>query len=378
MTALRATASPTGVRGIGAAEKRDAIVVGGGQAGLSTAYQLAEWGVDCLVLEAEPRVGNQWRRRWDSLQLFSPARLNGLPGFHFPAPDMSYPTKDHMADFLESYAVKLALPVRTDTKAFSLRRADDGYVIDTTTGSFTARHVVIATGDAGPRVPALAAQFAPTISQLTAHDYRNPTQLHGDVLVVGAGASGVEIAVEAAKAGHRTVLAGRGTGEIPRFAYTAFGGRLFWFFVNRVASVRTPIGRRMRQQLIKHGAPLIRWKMADAIAAGVERRPRVVAARDGKPLFEDGMTAEPDTIVWCTGFRHDYGWIKFPIPEEDGLPRHREGVIEGEPGLYFVGLPFQSRLASTLVGGAGADAKLVARVIASRLLKTPATLAIPT
>ncbi len=106
---------------MGAMERREAIIVGAGQAGLSAAYELHLLGVDCLVLEAQPRVGDQWRRRWDSLQLFTPARLSGLPGFRFPAPDMSYPSKDQMADFLESYVRAAALPVRTGSKALSKR-----------------------------------------------------------------------------------------------------------------------------------------------------------------------------------------------------------------------------------------------------------------
>ncbi len=367
VTALSAAAIPRGTREMGGAERREAIIVGAGQAGLSTAYELRRQGVDCVVLESQPRVGDQWRRRWDSLQLFTPARLSGLPGFRFPAPDMSYPTKDRMADFLESYVRTASLPVRTGSKAVSMHRSNDEYVIDTPAGSYVSGHVVIATGYAGRQVPTLAGELAPSISQLHAYDYHNPTQLVGDVLVVGAGTSGVEIAVEAAKAGHRTLLSGRSTGEIPSIAYDAFGGRIFWFFATRIASVRTPIGRRMRHQLLNHGMPLIRWHLADAVAAGVERRPRVSTVRDGMPVFEDGTSAEPDTVVWCTGFSHDYSWIQFPIPHEDGLPRHRDGVVEGEQGLYVVGLPFQTRLASALIGGAGIDAKLVAGVIATRI-----------
>ena len=377
MTALSAAATPPGTREMGAMERREAIIVGAGQAGLSAAYELHLLGVDCLVLEAQPRVGDQWRRRWDSLQLFTPARLSGLPGFRFPAPDMSYPSKDQMADFLESYVRAAALPVRTGSKALSMHRSNDGYVINTAAGSYMARHVVIATGYAGPQTPSLAGELAPTISQLHAYDYRNPTQLVGDVLVVGAGTSGVEIAVEAARAGHRTLLSGRSTGEIPRIAYDAFGGRIFWFFASRIASLRTPIGRRMRQQLLNHGMPLIRWHLADAVAAGVERRPRVSTVRDGMPVFEDGTSAVPGTVAWCTGFSQDYGWIQFPIPHEDGLPRHRDGVVEGERGLYVVGLPFQTRLASALIGGAGIDAKLVAKVIATRINRNSAPRAIP-
>src|SRR5260370_29948976 len=157
----------------------------------------------------------------------------------------------------------------------------------TTAGSFSAGHVVIATGYDSPKIPELASQLSPDIKQLHACDYRNPEQLTGSVLVVGAGTSGVEIAIEAAQAGHRTILAGRGTGEVPPILY-AFRGRIFWFYANRVASVRTPMGRKMRPLVVKHGAPLVRLKMADAVRAGVERRPRVTAAHDGRRAVDGG------------------------------------------------------------------------------------------
>jgi putative flavoprotein involved in K+ transport len=176
----------------------------------------------------------------------------------------------------------------------------------------------------------------------------------------------VEIAIEAAKAGHRTVLAGRGTGAIPGVFY-AFNGKAFWFYANHIASVRTPMGRRMKPLVLTHGAPLIRVKMRDALAAGVERAPRVTAVESGLPIFEGGQRMEPATIVWCTGFTRDYSWIQFPVAGPDGYPRHTGGVADGEPGLYFVGLPFQTRLASGLIGGVGEDAGFVADAIAGRL-----------
>lgn len=165
---------------MGVVERRETIVVGGGQAGLSTAYELSRLGIDCLVLEAESRVGDQWRRRWDSLRLFTPARLDRLPGLRFPAADMTYPTKDEMADYLVSYANTLELNLRTGTKVVSLRRAGDAYALETTAGAFMASQVVIATGYQGPKIPALAAELAPKIRQLHAYEYRNPTQLRRD------------------------------------------------------------------------------------------------------------------------------------------------------------------------------------------------------
>lgn len=353
---------------MGEVEKLQAMVIGGGQAGLATAHELAHRGVSLAVLEAEERIGDQWRRRWDSLHLFTPARYDALPGSKFPAPAASFPGKDEMADYLEAYSRDGGLPVRTGVRAVKLARRDNSYLVETTAGTVEAGHVVIATGYERSKMPAFAADIEPAIRQLHAGQYRNPSQLSGDVLVVGAGTSGVEIAIEAASAGHHTVLAGRGTGAIPPIAY-AFNGMAFWFYANRIASIRTPMGRRMKPLVLAHGAPLIRVKMRDAIAAGVERAPRVIAVESGLPICEGGRRIEPDTIVWCTGFTRDYSWIQFPVAGPDGFPRHSGGVADGEPGLYFVGLPFQTRLASGLIGGVGEDASFIADEIASRLRK---------
>jgi len=351
---------------MGVVEKLQAVIVGGGQAGLATAYELERLGVSFAVLEAEERIGDQWRHRWDSLRLFTPARHDGLPGSKFPAPPDTFPGKDEMADYLMAYARDSRLPVRTGVRALSLERGEGSYMLDTTAGTLEAEHVVVATGYQRPKLPAFAAGIDPTVRQITASQYRNPSQLAGNVLVVGAGTSGVEIAIEAARAGHQTVLAGRGTGEIPRIFY-AFKGKVFWFYANRIASVRTPIGRRMKPLVLTHGAPLIRVKMRHAIAAGVERAPRVEGVENGVPVCEGGRPIHADSIVWCTGFGRDYSWIQFPVAGADGYPRHSGGVADGERGLYFVGLPYQTRLASGLIGGVGEDARSVAEMIAGRL-----------
>jgi putative flavoprotein involved in K+ transport len=348
-------------------ERLAAVIIGGGQAGLAMAYELKRRHLEeVAVLERDERVGDQWRRRWDSLRLFTPARYDALPGSTFPAAPDSFPTKDEMAAYLEGYTTDHSLPVRTGVGVQRVRRAGDAYLVDTSSGSIEAGHVVVATGYDRPKLPPFAAEIDPAIRQLHAANYRNPSQLGGDVLVVGAGTSGVEIAIEAAQAGHRTTLAGRSTGAVPPIFY-AFGGKPFWFYANHIASLRTPIGRRMKPLVLTHGAPLIRLKMSDATAAGVHRAPRIEAVRDGVPVFADEVKRRPDTIVWCTGFTRDYSWIEMPILGSDHYPVHRGGVVEGQPGLYFVGLPYQTRLVSGLVGGVGRDAMAVADVIADRL-----------
>jgi putative flavoprotein involved in K+ transport len=347
-------------------EKLQVVVVGGGQAGLATAHELARRGLSFAVLEADERIGDQWRRRWDSLHLFTPARFDALPDSTFPALPDSFPSKDEMADYLEAYARAGGLPVRSGVRALKLSRGVDSYLLETSAGTVEAAHVVIATGYDSPKLPPFATAIKPEVRQLHAQHYLKAAQLTGDVLVVGAGTSGVEIAIEAALAGHRTVLAGRGTGAIPAVFYS-FKGKIFWFYANRIASVRTPMGRRMKPLVLTHGAPLIRVKMRDALAAGVERAARVVAVDAGLPICEGGRRMEPDTIVWCTGFKRDYSWIDFLVVGPDGYPRHQAGVADGELGLYFVGLPFQTRLASALIGGVGEDAAFVAGEIAKRL-----------
>jgi putative flavoprotein involved in K+ transport len=356
-------------------ERVDVVVVGGGQAGLATSHHLGRHGIAHVVLDAGDRAGATWRARWDSLRLFTPARYSGLPGLRFPAPPGSYPTKDEMADYLESYAERFRLPVRHGVRVDRLTRHGDSYLVRAGGSTVEAAHVIVAAGPLQTRaVPAFADDLDPAIRQVHAGDYRNPGQRRpGSTLVVGAGNSGVELAVEAAAAGHRTYLAGRDTGRIPPAAY-AFGGRLFWFLATQVLSVRTPAGRRARPRILSGGGPLIRHSMRDVAAAGVERTPRVTAVSGGLPVVGDGRALEVANVLWCTGFGRDYGWIEVPglVIEPGGMPRHDRGIVRGEPGLSFVGLPFQTKLASAFIGGVGGDAAYVVGHVASSLVSRPA------
>jgi putative flavoprotein involved in K+ transport len=343
------------------------IVIGGGQAGLATSHELSRREVSHLLLEAGPRVGESWRSRWDSLRLFTPAHYDGLPGMTFPS-GTPFPSKDEMAAYLEAYASHFQLPVRLGVRVDGLTRTGSGFAVTAGSQRFEAGQVVVATGPfQSARVPAFASGIDAAVIQLHAGEYRRPSQLKdGPVLVVGAGNSGAELALEAVQAGHRTYLAGRSTGEIPAAAYL-FGGRFFWFFANHVLSVKTPIGRRVRPHVIRHGGPLIRLRMEEVVRAGVERTPRAVGTLNGRPVLEDGRTLDVANIIWCTGFGRDFSWIDLPILDADGMPRHERGAALGVPGLYFVGLPFLTRLASAFIGGVGGDAGRIAEVVARRL-----------
>jgi putative flavoprotein involved in K+ transport len=351
-------------------ERVETAIIGGGQAGLATGYYLKERGRPFVILDAGERVGDAWRTRWVSLRLFTPALFDGLPGFPYPGPNWSYPTKDEMGDYLEAYVERFDLPVRTDVRVERLENEGGRFVITASRGRFEADNVVVATGACRtPKVPGFARELDPNITQFHSRDYQSPAQLRdGDVLVVGVGNSGAEISMELS-AIHRTLLAGKESGHIPvRHGSLAarIGFRVFRFFGHRVLTKGTPIGRKVGPKLTTHGDPLIRVRPKDLAAAGIERVPRVAGTKNGLPLLDDGRIVDVANVIWCTGYRSDFGWIDLPILGDDGEPVHDRGVVESKAGLYFVGLVFQYSLSSDVLPGMSRDHAFVANHIASR------------
>lgn len=346
------------------------IVVGGGQAGLVTGYELARLGVPFVILDAGARVGDAWRSRWDSLRLFTPARWAGLPGVPFPSGDDPFPSKDRMADYLEAYARRLALPVWSGVRVERLGREDGRFVLEAGGRRLEADQVIVAMANLQePRVPSFAPQLDPGVVQLHARSYRRPSDLPaGPALVVGVGNSGAEIARDLARTRH-VYLAGKETGHVP-IPIDGWVGRNVLFRVIRflghhVLSLRTPIGRRLRPKLLRAAGPLVRVRPVDLAAAGVERVPRVVGVQDGRPLLADGRTLAPAAIVWCTGYARGFSWIDLPVFGDGGEPLHRRGVATAVPGLYFVGLHFQFAMSSATLVGVDRDARHVARAVAA-------------
>ena len=353
-------------------ERIQTIVIGGGQAGLSVGYQLARRGLPFLILDANERIGDPWRRRWDSLRLFTPARYDGLAGFPFPARRDAFITKDEMADYLEAYAARFRLPVRHGARVDGLSRRGDRFIVTAGERRYEADQVVVAMANYQfPRVPDFAPALDKGIVQLHSRDYRNPSQLaRGGVLVVGVGNSGADIALETART-HATWLAGKEPGHVPfrieGWVARHFLVRVVRFVGHRVLTRGTPIGRKLAPALLHRTAPLVRVKPADLTAAGIVRVPRVVGVRDGRPLLADDRTLDVATVVWCTGFHPGFSWIHLPVLGEDGLPRHERGVAVDEPGLYFLGLHFLYAMSSDTVNGVGRDAEWIARAIAARV-----------
>jgi putative flavoprotein involved in K+ transport len=352
------------------AERVETIVIGGGQAGLSVGYHLARRGREFVILDANQRIGDAWRTRWDSLRLFTPARFSGLAGMPFPAPPHSFPTKDEMADYLEAYATRFGLPVRTGVSVDRLSGQDGRLVVAAGDRRWEAEHVVVAMASwQRPRIPGFARELDPGIVQLHSMEYRNPSQLRGGgVLVVGAGNSGAEIALEVAPA-HRTWVSGRDTGHIP-FRIDGVAARLllrlvFRVLFHRVLTTHTPMGRKERPHLTSRGLPLVRARARDIAAAGIRRVPRVVGVRDGLPLLEDGRVLEAANVIWCSGFHPGFSWIDLPVFGERGEPVQDRGVVSSQPGLYFVGLHFLYAASSAMIHGVGRDAEHVVHAIES-------------
>ena len=350
----------------GRVERYEVVIIGAGQAGLSAGYWLAQQDIDFVILNAHARVGDVWRNRWDSLQLFTPAKYSALPGLRFPADPYHLPRKDEVADYLEWYAEVFELPVRNNTRVKSLRRVERYFEIETNGVVFQADSVIVATGAFHtPRIPAVATDLDPTIVQIHSSAYRNAGQLpEGDVMVVGAANSGAQIALELART-RKVWLAGRSVGHWPR----RFLGRdifdWLWATVMR-PEADTLLGRRLRTRVLASTDKLIGFTERELATAGVRRVGRVSGARAGKPVLDDETVADVRNIIWATGFRPDFSWIDLPIFDSDGTPRHARGVVTEVPGLYFLGLRFLRRLSSSLVGGAGEDARYVAESLMAR------------
>jgi putative flavoprotein involved in K+ transport len=340
----------------------DVIVVGAGQAGLAMGHHLAQRELNFVLLEAGAEIGQSWRNRWDSLRLFSPAQYDSLPGMEFPAPADSHPSKDDVADYLAAYANHFNLPVRLNSPVLRMHRAQDGtFVVTTPTGALSARQVVVATGPfQTPRVPAVASQLDPHVQQVHSADYRNPGQLRCDrVLVVGGANSGLQIAAELAP----TCAVSLAVGSKPLALPQRVAGRDLFFWLAKSGFLNVPATGRLARRLRARGDLVIGTRNADLRRAGVGLRPRLTRFTGDVAHFADGTTTAVDAVVWATGFVSDYSWLEVPGVIVDGQVDHRDGVTQ-VPGLFFLGLPWQTSRGSALLGFVGADAAaLSARMV---------------
>jgi len=352
------------------AERIHTIVIGGGQAGLSAGYLLAKQGINFLILDANNRIGNAWRNRWDSLRLFTPARYVELPGMRFPGDAGGFPTKDQIADYLEFYAEHFKLPVQCGVKVERLSKDGDHFLIQAGRLQYEADNVIVAMANYQvPKTTAFAQDLDHGILQLTPQSYKNPSQLQeGGVLVIGVGNSGADIAIDVARS-HSTWIAGKESGSLPfdieSFLARQFVFRAIRFLGHHVLTLSTPMGRKARPKMLHRASPLIRVKPKDLIAAGIERVGRVIGVQEGKPLLEDGRTLDVRNVIWCTGYQPGFSWIDLPVFDGEGDPSQVRGISK-VPGLYFLGLHFQYSMSSATLVGIGRDAEYVVHNLKAR------------
>jgi len=343
-------------------KRHDVVVVGGGQAGLAIGYHLAKQGKDFTILETASEAGAVWRKRWDSLKLFTSARYDGLPGMDFPGDPDRYPTRDEVADYLAAYARRFDLPVELDSRVCAVRRQDGGYRVELDDRAYEARQVVIATGPfQTPVAPPVAQQVGEGVVQMHSVAYRSPGSLpEGRVLVVGGGNTGFQIAQELSASRETHLSIGSRQTPLPQ---RILGRDLFWY-LDRTGLIRktsdSRIGRRMsgRDTLIGSTPRRLRERF------GVELHGRAMRADGSTIHFEDETELEPAGIVWATGFRVDHSWIDAPIFDDTDRVVHRRGVTDA-PGLYFLGLSWQHTRGSALLGWVKDDAEYIAREVAA-------------
>jgi putative flavoprotein involved in K+ transport len=403
-------------------KQTDTVIIGGGQAGLAMSRCLAERGVSHVVLE-RGQVGERWRsERWDSLRLLTPNWHSRLPHWHYEGNDPDgYMTTQEFIVHLEQYARSFDAPIRTGTTVQAVERVARGrYRVTTDCGVWEASNVVIATGHCDvPWVPSLASGLADDLFQIVPSDYRNPRQLPaGNVLVVGASASGAQLAEELAEAGRRVTLAvGRHT-RLPR----SYRGRDILWWIDTMGGFMAPAdpaeeAKSPAPQLV--GAPDNRSIDVGLLEArGVRLAGKVIAAEGHRVRFDDTLAEtvktaddqlaatllkidefatimglddkvgppeeirptrlrpapteidlradEITTVLWATGYRRSYPWLKVPVLDERGEIRH-EGGVTAEPGLYVLGLRFQRRKNSNFIDGVGNDAAELSRHLVERL-----------
>lgn len=406
--------------------RTDTVIVGAGQAGLAMSRCLAERSIDHVVLE-RGEVANSWRKeRWDSLRLLTPNWQSRLPGYGYEGdePD-GYRTMPETIGFIERYAQVIDAPVRIETAVSSIRARDSGYEVATSEGEWHCRAVVLATGACNiPRVPSVAADLPPTLATLTPDRYRNPEQLEsGGVMVVGASATGTQIAEEIHRSGRPVTLS---VGEHIRAPRVYRGRDIEWWMDaagvldERYDEVDDIVRARNVPSLQLAGSTSRRMVDLNGLdALGVKLVGRLAAIANGKAQFAgslrnlcamsdlkmnrllntidewatehdlDGEVEAPHrfeptrvdaspplaldfaergirTVLWATGFHPDYSWLDVPVLDRKGRVRHDGGVVDA-PGMYLMGMPFLRKRKSSLIDGAGDDARDLSAHLASYL-----------
>lgn len=344
------------------------LIIGAGQAGLAVANALKKRGIDLQIVDRNMRLGDSWRHRYRSLTLFTPRSLSALDGLSLSGDPEGYATGPEFADYLDRYARERNINVRLATTVRNLSiETTGGFVATLDVGDkLHAEAVILAAGAfQRPVVPAMGQHFSGAIRQLTVANYRTPTDVPpGAVLVVGDGASGRDIAADLAGSHAVTLACGRPRRLLPERIL----GITTWRWLRTLglmgASADSPIGKIMRRA---DPFPNRQRDLDHLRGLGIDIRSRLTAIAGDVASFSDGTKLKPTTIVWCLGYRDDFGWLTVPgALSAEGLPLHQEGRSP-IPGLWYVGRPWQRNRASGLVMGVSDDAAIIAEQTANWL-----------
>lgn len=334
----------------------DVIIIGAGQAGLSMGFFLKQQGVSFLLLDAGERVGDSWRKRYDSLVLFTPKPYSALPGMTFEGNQDAFPSKDEMADYLETYAEQFSLPIQLRTHVQKVKQVDMGFEVVTNKEILYSKQIVIASGAfQAPFLPLASQQYPKDVFQIHSSAYISPKQIpEGPVLVVGGGNSGTQIATELAMEREVTIAISHPFKFLPLH----FLGRSIFFWLEILGFLYAGTDTKRGVWFRKKGDRIFGVECRNLIRSGKVRvKSRVVDVQGERTIFQDGSNMDVKNIIWSTGFVPDYKWLEVNgALDEKGEPLHYRGVSPVE-GLFFIGLPWQRQRGSALVCGVGRDAE---------------------
>ncbi|MED2790989.1 NAD(P)/FAD-dependent oxidoreductase [Bacillus wiedmannii] len=337
---------------------KDIIIVGAGQAGLIMGNYLKQEGYNFLLLEAGNRIGDSWRNRYNSLQLFTPREYSSLPGMIVKGEGNGFPHKDEMATYLEEYARYFKLPVQLQTEVLKIKKEKEIFKLHTPTEILQAKKVVIATGGfQQPYIPSFSQHLSSHVFQIHSSQYKSPSQIpKGNVLVVGGGNSGMQIAVELAKTHEVTMSISH---PLTFLSLRLFRKSIF-YWLEKLGLLYAEVNTKRGKWFQKRKDPIFGFEGKELIRNGaIKLEEKVVSASENNIMFQNGGTYSAESIIWSTGFIQNYKWIELEkAVNENGFPNHVRGTSPVK-GLYYIGLPWQSQRGSALICGIGKDAAYI-------------------
>ena len=340
----------------------DIIVIGAGQAGLSMGHYLQQGGYNFVILDGEKRIGDTWRNRYDSLILFTPKSYSSLPGMRLEGDKNALPTKDDIADYLDTYAKRFLLPVNLETTVHKVQKINSTFEVTTDKEIFHAKHVIIASGAfQKPFIPSISQSLSQEVFQIHSSQYQSPEMIpDGPVLVIGGGNSGTQIATELAENRDVTIAISHPFKFLP----LNIMGKSIFYWLEKIGLLYAGTNTRRGSWFRKQSDPIFGLELKHLIRKEkITIKPRVIQTQGREIIFNDHSKRNVQNIIWSTGFIPDYKWIDIEgVLDAKGFPLHTRGLSPIQ-GLYYIGLPWQHQRGSALICGVGKDAEFLYSVL---------------